>query len=504
MRSAYTALAYVVVTNRRHDHSGHDNGTRERGQQGAGSPFTGACRARVKIGNRLSIVCALLLSAAPAELLASTASSSPAKTSFAYSKSHTVKPLPDSVIEKITEPHGDSLDSDDFEFTEKRPKPLDVRVGPPRNPSRNLVCSAAASVAQANNLPVPFFANLIWQESSFDTRTISRAGAQGIAQFMPRTAVQFGLINPFEPIHALNVAGKFVRDLNKQFGNLGLAAAAYNAGPRRVNDWLAKKGEMPGETRNYVIRVTGRPIEEWVGAKNDVEMLLMPAKAPCVEVAEAVEAQVKAVRMSRLIAELAATASQTRDKKDAVKPDEPVVADVVDRGWRSRATVMVRDVLKRLEEQRVAARIAARNEAKAAAKAAVAARNAAQQDRASGTPMRKAEVKTFTPPADRTPPASAEKDSQRTAVRVVSTAEIRDSSRPDAKGTPKTDGAKTETAKAGTRTDGSKPDTDKLDPATAEDAKAENKEAAKEPSKPRRRIERIARFLYSDSLNRPF
>ena len=63
-------------------------------------------------------------------------------------------------------------------------------------------------MAQANSLPVPFFANLIWQESSFDTRTISRAGAQGIAQFMPQTAVQFGLINPFEPIHALNVAGK--------------------------------------------------------------------------------------------------------------------------------------------------------------------------------------------------------------------------------------------------------------------------------------------------------
>ena len=164
---------------------------------------------------------------------------------------------------------------------------------------------------------MPFFANLIWQESSFDTRTISRAGAQGIAQFMPRTAVQFGLINPFEPIHALNVAGKFCASCNEQFGNLGLAAAAYNAGPRRVHDWMAKRGELPGETRNYVIRITGRPVEQWVGAKIDVEMLLMPAKAPCVEVAEAVEAQVKAVRIVRLIAELAATASQTRDKKDA-------------------------------------------------------------------------------------------------------------------------------------------------------------------------------------------
>jgi hypothetical protein len=453
----------------------------------------------VKIGNQLSIACVFFLSTTSAELMASTASSSPAKTSFAYSKSHTVKPLPDSVIEKITEPHGDSLDSDDFEFTEKRPKPVDVRVGPPRNPSRNLVCSAAASVAQANNLPVPFFANLIWQESSFDTRTISRAGAQGIAQFMPRTAVQFGLINPFEPIHALNVAGKFVRDLNQQFGNLGLAAAAYNAGPRRVSDWLAKKGEMPGETRNYVIRVTGRPIEEWVGAKNDVEMLLMPAKAPCVEVAQAVEAQVKAVRMSRLIAELAATASQTRDKKDVVKPEEPQVADVMDRGWRMRATVMVRDVLKRLEEQRIAARIAARNETRAAAKAAAEARVAAklaarkaEQDRQSGKPERRAEVRTFTPPADRTPPASVEKDTQRSAVRVVNAADARDLSRPDGKGTP-IDGIRAEAPK----TDGSKPDADKLELAKAEDGKAE-------PAKPKRRIERIAKYLYTDGLNRPF
>jgi hypothetical protein len=283
-----------------------------------------------------------------------------------------------------------------------------------------------------------------------------------------------------------------VRDLNKQFGNLGLAAAAYNAGPRRVSDWLAKKGEMPGETRNYVVRVTGRPIEEWVGAKNDVEMLLMPAKAPCVEVAEAVEAQVKAVRMARLVAELAATAIQVRDKKDAVKPDEQV-PDVVDRGWRTRATAMVRDVLKRLEEQQVAARIAARNEARAAraiaanAMAKAAARPADQDERSSGKPARKAEVKTFTPPVNKTPPASAEKDSQRSAVRVVSTADVRDSVKPDTKGSPKADA--------------SNPEADKLEPAKSEDAKAE---AAKEPAKPKRRIERIAKYLYTDNLNRPF
>ena len=58
---------------------------------------------------------------------------------------------------------------------------------------------------------------------SFRSRTISPAGALGIAQ-----------LNPFEPLHALFAAGKLLRRLNDRFGNLGLAAAAYNAGPQRV------------------------------------------------------------------------------------------------------------------------------------------------------------------------------------------------------------------------------------------------------------------------------
>jgi hypothetical protein len=519
MSSAYTGLAHSAATNRRHEKLSHSDKARERGQQGAGRQLTGACEARVKIGQRLSIACAFLCSTASAELLASTDSPSPAKTSFAYSLSHPVKPLPDSVIKKITEPSGDALSADDFDLFEPAPKskPVDVRVGPPRHPSRDLVCSAAASVAQANNLPVPFFSNLIWAESSFDIRTISRAGAQGIAQFMPRTAVQFGLINPFEPIHALNVSGKFLRDLNAQFGNLGLAAAAYNAGPRRVSDWLAKRGELPGETRNYVVRITGRPVEEWVGAKNDVEMLLMPAKAPCVQVAEAVEAQVKAVRTARLIAELAATASQMRDKKDDVQPAAAVASDTTERGWIVRATVMVRNVLKRLEAREYAAKLSAKV---AAAKAAAAkqTRLAAndQDERPSGRPARNFEARAFTPPPGKAPP-SIEKDPQRSAVRVIGVAEGKDSSR---SGGPKTDGSNTGTDKlepakqAASAPHTAKPDVNKPDvakpdlakhdlakpdPAKPEDAKPEQKEAAN-PSPRRPRVQRVARFSYSDML----
>lgn len=80
---------------------------------------------------------------------------------------------------------------------------------------------------------------------------------------MPGTADERGLLDPFNPIQALPKAADFLRELRGQFGNLGLAAAAYNAGPRRVRDWLAGTGPMPAETRNYVLAITGRPVEDW-------------------------------------------------------------------------------------------------------------------------------------------------------------------------------------------------------------------------------------------------
>ena len=94
---------------------------------------------------------------------------------------------------------------------------------------------------------------------------MTRSGrrAQGIAQFMPGTAAERYLLNPFDPIQALPKSAEFLRDLRRQFGNLGLAAAAYNAGPRRVREWLAGTGPMPSETRNYVFAITGSTVEQW-------------------------------------------------------------------------------------------------------------------------------------------------------------------------------------------------------------------------------------------------
>jgi Transglycosylase SLT domain/SPOR domain len=141
--------------------------------------------------------------------------------------------------------------------------------------AQNTVCLMLESAARENDLPVAFFARLIWQESSFNAeavgpRTRSGAHAQGIAQFMPGTAAERSLLDPFDPVQALPKAAAFLRELRDRFGNLGLAAAAYNAGPRRVSEWLAGTGPMPAETRSYVLAITGRNVDDWAaGARQD-------------------------------------------------------------------------------------------------------------------------------------------------------------------------------------------------------------------------------------------
>jgi hypothetical protein len=90
--------------------------------------------------------------------------------------------------------------------------------------------------------------------------------AQGIAQFMPGTATERRLLDPFDPVQALPKSAEFLSELRGQFGNLGLAAAAYNAGPRRVQEWLAGTGYLPAETRNYVFAITGTSVDEWASA----------------------------------------------------------------------------------------------------------------------------------------------------------------------------------------------------------------------------------------------
>jgi Transglycosylase SLT domain len=131
------------------------------------------------------------------------------------------------------------------------------------------ICPMIEAAARANGLPMDFFTRVIWRESRFrpdEVGPVTRSGqrAQGIAQFMPGTAAERGLLDPFDPVEALPKSGKFLAELRDQFGNLGLAAAAYNAGPQRVRNFLAGLRVLPLETRNYVRATTGYPLESWV------------------------------------------------------------------------------------------------------------------------------------------------------------------------------------------------------------------------------------------------
>jgi soluble lytic murein transglycosylase-like protein len=125
----------------------------------------------------------------------------------------------------------------------------------------------AMQAADANGIPREFLLKLLSQESGFKPTSVSRAGALGIAQFMPATAIAVGLKDPFEPISAIHACAAHLATLLKKFGNLGLAAAAYNAGPERVTAWLSGKRGLPAETRNYVRIVTGQDAESWGGPR---------------------------------------------------------------------------------------------------------------------------------------------------------------------------------------------------------------------------------------------
>jgi Transglycosylase SLT domain/SPOR domain len=132
------------------------------------------------------------------------------------------------------------------------------------HPSVDDICRSLAQAAADNELPEEFFTRLIWQESRFDPAAVSPAGAQGIAQFMPQTAATRGLTDAFEPLEALRESAGYLRELRTTFhGNLGLAAAAYNAGPGQVEAWLAGRRSLPGETQAYVRIVTGYAAEAW-------------------------------------------------------------------------------------------------------------------------------------------------------------------------------------------------------------------------------------------------
>jgi len=168
------------------------------------------------------------------------------------------------------------------------------------------LCTILIEVARKNELPLTFFTNLIWQESRFNHEAISPVGAMGVAQFMPDVAESLSL-DAFDMRSALPASGQLLRTLRARFGNLGLAAAAYNAGPRRVTDWLERRASLPKETHEYVRVITGRPATYWQNATARASIVSRAAsRVPCYSLASFVDKeQAERAEQARALADQA-------------------------------------------------------------------------------------------------------------------------------------------------------------------------------------------------------
>ena len=114
--------------------------------------------------------------------------------------------------------------------------------------------SIIEEASKKNKLDPLLVKAVIKQESNFNSRNVSPAGAQGLMQLMPDTARELGVKNSFDPTQNVQGGAKYLKQMLDLFdGSLPQALAAYNAGPNAVR----KYGQVPSykETRNYVRQV---------------------------------------------------------------------------------------------------------------------------------------------------------------------------------------------------------------------------------------------------------
>ena len=152
------------------------------------------------------------------------------------------------------------------------PAAAEDKTGEKNNPRVAEICDLIAQNADAVGMAPAFFARLIWKESRFDESALSPVGAQGIAQFMPATARERGLSDPFDKREALRHSAGYLKDLRAELGSWGLAAAAYNGGINRVKRWMQSGGRLPYETEDYVLSITAQPAAWFREEKREAEV----------------------------------------------------------------------------------------------------------------------------------------------------------------------------------------------------------------------------------------
>lgn len=109
------------------------------------------------------------------------------------------------------------------------------------------------TASERHCLDPALIAAVIKVESGFRQKVVSSKGAQGLMQVMPKTGLELGITNLFDPSENVNAGSRYLRQQLDRFGSLELALAAYNAGPGAV----MKYGGIPPykETQSFVKKV---------------------------------------------------------------------------------------------------------------------------------------------------------------------------------------------------------------------------------------------------------
>lgn len=132
--------------------------------------------------------------------------------------------------------------------------PPKFKVAEPTKLSKAEILNIVDKTAKKYNVDNRLVTALIKQESAFDPKAVSKAGAQGLMQLMPETAKSVGVLNPFSAVQNVEGGVRYLKKmLDKYNGNVILALAAYNAGPGAVDKY---NGVPPyAETQDYVKKI---------------------------------------------------------------------------------------------------------------------------------------------------------------------------------------------------------------------------------------------------------
>ena len=135
-------------------------------------------------------------------------------------------------------------------------------VQPIAPPARDTAAATPAEVREAiaqsaarHSVSPALVEAVAWQESRFNQTAVSQKGATGVMQLMPATASDLG-VDAGDLRSNVDGGTAYLAQQIRRFGDLGLALAAYNAGPKAIERW----GGVPpyAETRNYVRAILGR------------------------------------------------------------------------------------------------------------------------------------------------------------------------------------------------------------------------------------------------------